>query len=92
MKKINHAISQRLNSLDYIFKFPVKKEIVENLFDPNINKDFEKYMLIGNDKGEIKFDTETIYMITNLETISNITSADLLDGTWWALPRRVRVF
>ena len=92
MKKINHAISQRLNLSDSIFKFPVKNGIVKNLFNPKIDKDFEEHTIIGNDKGEIKLNTEKIYTKENPETISNITSADLIDGTWWALPRRVSIF
>jgi hypothetical protein len=86
MRKINTENFQKLQLSDTIFKYPVQKGIVENLFDPNIDKDFEKYMLIKNDSGEIRLSKETMFTKENLEAILNINSVDLLDGTWWVLP------
>lgn len=85
MRKINTENFQKLQLSDTIFKYPVQKGIVENLFDPNIDKDFEKYMLIKNDNGEIRLSKETMFTKENLEAILNINSVELLDGTWWVL-------
>jgi hypothetical protein len=86
MRKINNEISQSLQLSDTIFKYPVQKGIVENLFDPNIDKDFEKYMLIKNDNGEIRLSKVFMFTKENQEAILNIKSIDLLDGTWWVIP------
>jgi len=86
MRKINNEISQRLQLSDTIFKYPVRKGIIENLFDLNIDKYFEKYMLIKNENGEVKLSKEFMFTKENPEAILNIKSVDLLDGTWWVLP------
>ena len=86
MKKINKDILNHLKLSGKIFKYPVTKGTIENMFDPNIDKDFEQYMVIKRDNGEVRLSKDIMFTHENTETTLIINDVDLLDGTWWVLP------
>jgi hypothetical protein len=86
MKKINKNILDHLGLSTTVFKYPVYKGSIENLFDPNIDSDFKKYMLIKKESGQVRLSEEFSFTHENPDKILNIKEGDLLDGTWWVLP------
>lgn len=87
MKKINKDILNRLQKSATLFNYPIIKGTIENVFDPNIDTDFKKYMLIKKDNGEIRLSEEFSFTHENLDKILNLKDTDLLNGTWWVLPQ-----
>jgi len=86
MKKINQDILKHIQLSAPIFKYPVNKRTVENIFDPNIDFDFKKYMLIKRESGQVRLSEEFSFSHENPDKILNIKESDILDGTWWVLP------
>lgn len=86
MKKINIANFETLNLSDLIFKYPISKGVIEKQFDPKIDTDFEKYMLIKKDNNEVRLSKKVEFLKENSEEVLSMRSNDLLDGTWWILP------
>ena len=85
MKKINKEILDHLQKSATLFNYPIKG-IIKNVFDPNIDTDFKKYMLIKKDNGEIRLSEEFSFTHENNDKILNLKDSDLLNGTWWVLP------
>ena len=86
MKKINKDNLGTLKLSAKIFKYPNTKGIVENMFDPNLDKDFKEYMLIKKEDGQIRLSEEFFFDRENNDKILNLIDSDLLNGTWWVLP------
>ena len=85
MKKINKLILDHLGLSTTVFKYPVYKGSIENVFNPNIDSDFKKYMLIQKESGQVRLSEEFSFTHENSDEILNLKEGDLLDGTWWVI-------
>ena len=85
MQKINTSNIEKLKLSKTIFKYPVQSKIVENLFSPSKNKDFEKYMVTKIENEEIRLSKEEMFLHEGTDTIT-INETEVVDGKWWILP------
>ncbi len=96
MRKIDKNILDSLGLSTIVFKYPTHSSIIETQFDPYFDKDYENYMIIKKEGGEIRLSNKVSFLHEGVNTdlikgsatpsVIKIKDTELLDGFWWILP------